>query len=618
MKTIGFHKTSNIFINTGIVALHRYLDKFNTIENHSFGEIKNELLPNKLIIENNNILKLLEEVYYFMGKEIYNTPTKKQKDQSDKFYFVEEPFSFEKFPKMNSFGFAGFITKPPFGPQPTPRVKPIKYAKLFAENSAFAHKIAKVYKENNLKLKFFEFKNNTLVENKDQKKGDSNIYLDEPYSKVPRLSFDKKYFNTGDLLCPLVNMRFKTLMTSKGTFALTSNLENFNSHLMSDDNIKISIIAKLLGYFSAGLAMYTYYNGYDKFSVSFFNSNNLLNIDSLYEKSFFYTKEEMECFKLPFQKNIRLEKFRYPKKDTEYYELGGGEESYSPTEITFLLIYTFFKKKFQFDFENENLSQDINPFYNTPYEKIPISIVTLKADKFASTMRPNFFEEYSNIKFIVRLMFLLESNKPRVSIGEMWRGLIVKTQKSDSIKNPSKRKHLERNMRTVFFSQILKNKTLLSEVENLFNKSYLQLVNNKSTGYRKYNIFLEFLKIYEPLINFGGMKMDKNLQQRALNLGKSIGYGILNFDGAKSLNDKKANAKNGRKYIIGMQKARTITQFRDVLIRVQRKYAISISNEILENIDEGNFIAIKQYAQLGALNTLNPVLSNQKSNQDEN
>ena len=107
--------------------------------------------------------------------------------------------------------------------------------------------------------------------------------------------------------------------------------------------------------------------------------------------------------------------------------------------------------------------------------------------------------------------------------------------------------------------------------------------------------------------------MDKSLQQRAINLGKSIGQGIINFDSPKNENEKKANAKNGRKYLISMHKARNIAQFREVLIRIQRKYSIAIANEIIENLDDSNYIAIKQYAQISALNTLNIVLSNQKS-----
>ena len=615
MKQIEFKKTSNIFINTGIIALHRYLKRFQ-LTDESFGEIKNELLPDKLIVENEQLMKLLKEVYYFMGKEIYDTPSKKQKEQSDKFFFIEEPFGFSKFPKMNSFGLAGFITKPPFGPQPTPRTEPIKFSKLYKDKPIFAKQIAGVFKENNQKLKFFDFTGDGIVENKKQVKGDSAIYLNEPYSKTPRISLEKKYFDKGESNCPILNESFKVLISSKGAFAFTSNLENFNSFLESDDNRKVSLKAKYLALFAPALSMYSYYKGYDFFNSTFFNSNNLVNINSLYTDEFFYTKDEMEGLKVPFQRNIKLEDFKYAKKNNEDYTIKSGEDSYSPQEITFLLIYTFYRKKFKIDIEESRLKVEIDPFENSPFEKIPISLVTFKADKFASTMRPNFYEEYSNVKFIIRLIHLLETNPlKRIPISELWRGLIFKSSKSDSIKDYSKKMMLERKYRADIIAKLLKGKSILPDMENLYSKSYLILIKSKDNdpGRRRYDLLTELLTIYEPTINFGGINMDKSLQQRAINLGKSIGQGIINFDSPKNENEKKANAKNGRKYLISMHKARNIAQFREVLIRIQRKYSIAIANEIIENLSESNYVAIKQYAQISALNTLNVVLSNQKS-----
>ncbi|HMQ08583.1 MAG TPA: hypothetical protein PKC30_14885 [Saprospiraceae bacterium] len=597
MNKLEFHRTSNIFINTGIVALHRCLKKYNDLESHCFGEIKNILLSEKLILENENLLNLLEEVYYYMGKEVYDTPNERQKIENANVYYDSKNNSFKRFPKMNTYGLTTLLTNNAQGTtrkkENSPKIKDLEKSK-----PELAEKFKKYYFQHGLKLL-------------------AKVYIDEPYSKITTLELSEKYFQNGEKNCPIIGEGFKQLLTGQNISPFLSGLSNFNTFLESSDR-KISLKALYLLRFAPALSMYSYYNYRDSLSCSFFNSSNLQNINTLYANEFYFTKNEMESFKVPFQKNIRLEKFKFLNKDNEEFEIGGGEESYSPAEITFLLLYTFFKKKFQFDFDDENINSEIDPFEDSPYEKMPISIVTLKADKFASTMRPNFFEEYSNIKFIIRLMYYLESNKPRIPIGELWRGLIVKTQKSDSIKDYTKRQYLERNLRTNFISRILKGKSLLSVIEDLFSKAFLQLVNNQTAGYRKYSLFIEFLKIYEPIIKFGGMKMDKNLQQRALNLGKSIGQGIINLDSPKNFNDKKANAKNGRKYIISMHKARTITQFRDVLIRIQRKYAISVSNEILENIDENNYVAIKQYAQLGALNILNTVMSNQNSNLNEN
>lgn len=614
MNKIEFHKTSNIFINTGIVALHRFIDRFQ-IHHDEFSEIRNELLPNKLIVENERVLELLEEVYYYMGKEVYDTPTKKQKDQSDKFYFIKEPFSYGKFPKMNSFGLAGFITKAPFGPAPTPRIKPRKFKDIYEEDPGFAKSIASVFRENDMVLKYFEITEDGISPNEKQKKGDSNIYLNEPYTKVPRLEFNEKYFQEGDNICPIINESFANLVSSKGTFAFLANVTNYNSFFGTDDSNKISLKAKYVSLFSPALAMYSY--GINKgnretFTCSFFNSSNFSNISECYDDEFFHLKDEMENMKIPYQRNIKFENFKYAKKDGSDGEVNSGFGVSSPHEVTFLLIYTFFKKKFQTDIDSQEIKAEIDPFEGSYFEKTPISLVTFKANEFASTMRPNFYEEYNNIKFIVRLLHKMESNKnKRIPVREFWQGLRIQIPKYSSVQGFSKSKEFaERQIRQSVISKILKGKSVLSDFEQLFSKCYLILTNGKQCGYRRYDLLTEFLNIYEPAINFGGTKMDKSLQQKAINLGKSIGYSIVNYDKPKNDTEKKTNAKNGRKYLISLHKARTIDQFREAIIRIQNKFGLSVSNEILENMDENNFKAIKQYAQISALNQLNAVLSN--------
>lgn len=615
MNKIEFHKTANIFVNTGIVALHRYINRFQS-KNDEFGEITNELLPDKLVVENERLLELMEEVYYYMGKEVYDTPTKEQQRKSDKYYFIKEPFDYGTFPKMTSFGLAGFITKAPFGPAPTPRIKPRKFKDIYDEDPEFAKNIAYVFRENDMTLKYFEITEEEIIPNEKQNKGDSNIYLNEPYTKTPRLYFDEKYFEDGENICPITNESFAKLDSSKGTFAFKANVTNFNSFFGTDDNNKISFKTKYLSLFSPALAMYSYYNGYDSFTASFFDSSTLTNINSLYDNEFFYLKDEMENMKLPFHRNIKFQNFKFAKKDGEEGEINSGAGANSPSEITFLLIYTFYKKKFQTKIDSQEIETEIDPFEDTPFEKVPISLITFKADKFGrNTMRPNFYEEYNNFKFIIRLLHNMESNQDkRIPVQTFWQGLRVKIPKFSTKKGFSKSKeYAEVQIRQSVISKILKGKSVLSDFEQLFSKSYLILTNGKQCGYRRYDLLTEFLKIYEPAINFEGINMDKSLQQKALNLGKMIGQAILRYDEAKSIAEKKANAKNGRKYLIGLHKARTIDQFRDAIIRIQRRFTLSVSNEIFENMDEQNFKAIKQYAQISALNTLNVILSNQKS-----
>jgi hypothetical protein len=590
MNKIEFHKTANIFVNTGIVALHRYIMKF-LLENQEFGGIRNELLPDKLIIENERLLELLEEVYYFMGREVYDTASADQINKNENVYFDTANDKFVRFPKMNTYGLTHLLTN---NAQGTTRIK---------ENSPKIKQLEKSNPELALKIKaYFENSNLKLL---------SKVYIDEPYSKITTLQLEEKYYKKGGNRCPIIGEDFKYLVEATNTSPFLSGLRNFNSQLGSSDK-KVSQKALYLLRFSPALAMYSYYNVYDSFTCSFFNSNSLDNINALYDDEFFRLKDEMKHMKLPFHNNIKFENFKFSKKGGEEVEIDASLGAQSPNEVTFLLIYTFYKKKFRDEIDSENLTVEIDPFEDSPFEKVPISLVTLKADKFASTMRPNFYEEYNNIKFIVRLLHKMEMHEPkRIPMIDFWQGLVIQLPKyAHKQKYDKSRAHAERNIRQSVISKILKGKSILSDFEQLFSKSYMILSNGKTCGFRRYDLLTEFLTIYEPAINFGGMNMDKSLQQKAINLGKSIGGSILYYNSPKNDVEKKTNAKNGRKYLISLNKARTIEQFREAIIRIQNKFALSVSNEILENLDEQNFKAIKQYAQISALNQLNAVLSN--------
>ena len=592
MNKIEFHKTANIFVNTGTVALHRYIKKFQLV-NQEFGDIRNELLPEKLIIENERLFELLEEVYYFMGREVYDTASAEQLNKNENVYYDTTNEKFVRFPKMNTYGLTHLLTNNAQGTTRKKENSP-KIKQLEKSNPELASKIKTYFESNNLKLL-------------------SKVYIDEPYSKITTLHLDEKYFIGGNARCPIIGEDFKYLVEATNTSPFLSGLRNFNSQLGSSDK-KVSQKALYLLRFSPALAMYSYYNGYDSFTCSFFNSNSLNNINTLYDDEFFRLKDEMKHMKLPFHNNIRFENFKFSKKGGEEVEIEAGFGAQSPNEVTFLLIYTFYKKKFRDELDSENLNVEVDPFEDSPFEKVPISLVTFKADKFASTMRPNFYEEYNNVKFIVRLLHKMEMHKPkRIPILDFWHGLVIELPKyAHKQKYDKSRAHAERQIRQAVISKVLKGKSVLSDFEQLFSKCYMILSNGKACGYRRYDLLTEFLTIYEPAINFGGMNMDKSLQQKAINLGKSIGYSIVNYDNPKNDTEKKTNAKNGRKYLISLHKARTIDQFRETIIRIQNKFTLSVSNEILENLNEQNFKAIKQYAQISALNQLNAVLSTNK------
>ena len=614
MNKIEFKKTSNIFVNTGIVALHRYLKRFDTLEKHTFGEIKNELLPDKLIIENENLLELLEEVYYYMGREVYDTVTLEQEEnvksiKDCNLYYDTQKDTFIPFPRIRSYGFPLLLTNGrPKNTKKENNQKTLK--KLREENKDLANSFIEEFKKNKLKL-------------------GSIIYFDEAYTTIPRLEKPKQEYFINDGIkartCALTGEEYKKLINinNNSPFIKLQGIQNFSS-FFNTSSLEISWKSMFVIRFSPTIAMYSYFKGsdnpkdlYDNFITFFLNSNNLVNINSLYSDEFFYTIDELKHLKPPFKRNCRFASFKYSKDHVGDINKNLGDDAFNFDELTFILIYSFFKKHFENEFDEIDVNSANNPFTDFPFEKIPISLIILKTKAFgrSKSMMPEGFEEFNNVKFLIRLFYHLETNpKKRISINELWNGLKITLPKyKDKKPFAYSRARAERLIRVSTISKILRGKSCISDITNLFIKSFLILTASKDNnpGYRKYDLLTEFVKIYEPIIKFGGIKMDKNLQQKAINLGESIGDSIITLDNPKNEMDKISNAKYGRKYIIGLHKARTITQFRDALIRIQRKYGVSIANDIIENLNENNYIAIKQYAQIGALNTLNTFLSNQ-------
>ena len=617
IRTITFRRTSNIFINAGIVGLVRFIEKFKIAYPDKFPSLEvSPLSKNELTIQCEELMEFLEEVYYFMGKEVYDLSNEKQLKAADKYYFIKEPFLYKPFAKMTSYGLSGFITKAPFGPQPIPK-KPenaIFFKNLFNDDKEFANKVASVYKEKGLNIKGFEILENEVIVNKKMKKGDSRIFLNEPYTKTPILNFSEEYFEKGKKLCPILNEKFKKLVSSKGCLPFSSSLENFNTFLNSDDQLKISLKARFLALFAPSICFYSYQNNFKTVIFNFFNSDSLKNIASLYNWSMFFQPDELR--KINYSTNFKLTDFEIKNKDSSKAKIESFKDVVWPSEITFMLLYTFYKEQFEKELidEDNNAKNYFDPFIDNPLDKIPFSLVSFRADKFATTLRPTFYEEYTNVKYILRLIYLLESEG--ITTQSIWQGLKLYSPKSFTIKKNdfSKGKAVERQIRASVLGKVLKGKTIIHDIEKLFFDSYKYLLANENPGYRSYKKLLAFLLLYENSINFENHKnMTEQLQQRAVNLGKSLSYGILNFENPKNDNARKTNAKSGRKYIIRLHKARTLEQFTEALISIMKKYGVSVSNEILENLNKENFIMVRQYAVIGALNGINAVLSSQNN-----
>jgi hypothetical protein len=596
MNKIKFRKTSNAFHNAGIVALYIFLQihKENSEIPYDFDFTLHE---DELEIDSEDLFTLMEDVYYLMGKEIYDTSGKNALEKADKYFFVKEPFKAEAFAKMKTYGLGALITNDPTAVA-SKRGRKIKFEKLLSEDPKFALAIARFLNSKSKKLKFYTFTDaGELVENpiisgkkrEENKGGESEIFIDAPYTKTTELPVDKKFFEPGDEVCYLTGERYKKLVDTQNTTPF-SNLKNFSSYLNTSDK-KVSWKAMYISRFAPKLSYYQYVNGLESLAIYIFNSNNLLNLYKIYKQNNLH-KDAIQLIEGNYMSNFELAKFN--DKWNDFYT--------GQYDNLFMLLYTFYVRVLKSQITQQKAqSSSYNPFEETEFKSTPISVIYFRANQFAKTMRPNNFEELNNFKFLIRLIYYFQSQG--IELPAVFRGLLYL---EPSLRGKKNSFQLERQLRDKVLEKIIKTKPIIKEIESLFFDCFRHITSNESVGFKNYKQLLLLLNLYEPIIKYGGNQfMNPELQQRAINLGKSIGQGILNHDTNQR---PETNAKQGRAYIIAIRKARTLSQFLDELTRIQFKFGNSVSNDILQEIKEENFIYIKQFTTISALNQLNSAL----------
>jgi hypothetical protein len=617
LREIIFRKTSNVFLNTGIVALYDYLEKFqDQLEGLTF-----QLNKDELVVSGERLLERLEWVYEEMGDELYNHS---QEEGNTKYYFKKNPFEPIPFTTMNSYGLSGFITKPPLGPTPvaSKRGEKIKFSELLKKDEVLALKIAEFYLKNKLELKFHTLSSDeggVKIEFKsDKKKGDSEVFLESPYTKVPDISYTKEHFQAGDQVCSLTGEGFKKLKKSTSTYAFFSGSEsgitNFNSFMDFTDK-EISWKAMYLCRFAPKYCFYRYTGKFESIFCYLFETDTLTNLKELFDRHHLFM-DRIEWRAARYLSNFRLKKFG-SKKDNEAKETI-STDYVLPEETLFMLIFTIYRNLLMSRGMETGEELEMDIFAEVLGKKhIPLSLVSFRADKFASTMRPTAFEQFNHFKFTVRLMAFLEKQAGGYFFQNLLRSLLFKERSDRSAQDSYRR---ERRLRNSVLSKLMHQKPVLPDLETFFVKCFLYLNStdeqDKSEANRKdYDTIFQLVKFYEPIIQRRNMDKEKvkSLQERAIKLGYSIGKSVLEFEG----NQPGTNAKQARAYMIHLHKSRTAEQFREAIIRFQKKYGIMVSGELLEAEDmndDQSFVFIKQFTVMAALNLLNGALKPKSSN----
>ena len=471
MTSIEFNRTSNVFLNTGIIALHYYLEMCAEDQNllaYPIDQSNFQLEKDKLTITHDNLFQLLEDVYYLMGKEIYDTSGKTALEKVDKYYFIENPFEAIPFAKMKTYGLGELITNDP-APVASKHGKKIKFEKLIKTDTPFAERIAFFLREKGKKIKFFSIVEGIVKENeringkrKENQGGESEIFINAGYTKTPEIEFDKNYFKYGNEYCYLTGESFKKLVDNQNTSPFFSGLLNFNSHLKGNDK-KISWKAMYLSRFAPKYCLYMYVSGLESIVCYLFESDNLKQLQQLYDENRSIFKSKLELLDANYMSNFKFHNFNY-KKDNED-KLTLKSDYTEQAEISFMLIYTIYRQILFNQGINEitDTEDDFDPMAESSFKKLSVSLVSFRADKFASTLRPNAFEYFNNFKFAIRLINHLERNG--VNFYQALSSLKLLKPSEKSSKNRERLKRLTRNK---VLKKMLNQKSILQDIETLF------------------------------------------------------------------------------------------------------------------------------------------------------
>lgn len=265
--------------------------------------------------------------------------------------------------------------------------------------------------------------------------------------------------------------------------------------------------------------------------------------------------------------------------------------------LPYELLWAFFHDTYSLlraEAETRAKSMDeLTTFCTKPFIETPLHLILLMISSKGQTFMLKEIIAYTETAYVFRL---LHSFRERLSadykfMNKVFQDLYlpVKKDKPFDLSN-----YLWRNR---ILQQVLQKKPILQNVEQLaFRKSLIQ-------EFPYVGSLLEFTRYYQLIIQ-EGRGMTKEQVEVAVNLGRQIV--ISAKEAAKDVSDSNFDRVKGD--LFTLRKARTVTDFLEQLNRIQFRYNITVSNQILGGILEEpgvSFADFKSYCLLAALNTYN-------------
>lgn len=552
-QVIIFKKTSDPFISAGIIGLYKYCQKRKKEKN----DLEFEILDNQLKIKSNNLEKVLKELYYDMGKEIYDTSTKKQKAKNEGFYYDENKDDFIRFPKVKTTGFASLI----HDAQPTPLGKFVNLNDKKKNGKVIQKGLESI--NNKLYQRIIEFsKKHRIVLGK-------KIWFNDRNTATPNL--EKMNIEKGNQQCFICGKSYKKTYVSKSYSPFiggTSAPRNFVS--MTKGTEKICWKCFYLQRFSPLNTFYYSDFKNNKMNIFIFINNSLIGMKKMhlnFLRDFLYPRDVL--IDNNYSRNFSI--YNFEKTDTKiYFNLF--------SEQLLLLLYTIYKKIEKLKIKKSDLDEIFQIEYEIEYNT---EIFYFQAKKFSSTMRPVSVNSFNKMHYIFQLFRAIDANLNFYFL--LLELLIAKDEGNMKIDRAT--------LRNEWAEKVLNLKSTIFTLEKLVWNNF-----SKKDFYGTFDNIIDWLKIYESRINYGGNKMmNDEIRDLAIKLGSQIGFAAKN--------DRNPTVGKGK--LISMKKSRTLSKFLDQLISFQSRYNLVINKEILTSINEDNFDYFRQFTIISALNSFN-------------
>lgn len=544
---IIFPKLSHFWMDSGLLGLYKIAKK----ENPSEMGVEIHLTDEGLTFKGteDNLTALFNKSYKSLLDQYYNKSTEKQKQNNKGFYYDSKEDKFVRFPKVKSMGVAGLI----FSKAPRMTAKQVKYDVI--EVNEAGKKIKKKVlppEYSHLQDRFDSFLSETGL-----KISANNLLIDGPNAIQPQVEIKvKKEKEKGK--CFICGEASHLLTDIGGTvypmITGSSGVLSFNSNGGSPE--KVCWKCGFLGKFVPVNGFYIYND--ESYNIYFPYSSSLVKMSEVYD--------DFQAVKID-DPNL-LKNFEN--------QLGGYFQR--PFEQLFTFLYSLYWTVLSKKITDEGGSElDFEKLFNVVISKAPLEFYTVNTTALGDTQMGKMIWPFNDSVYIFRLFDNIEKNK--IKIKEVMANLIDYEQ----TKNENKTM-----LRNTVCERILKKSSIVELIEqhafhiNKSKKQYVKPIH-------------DFVIEYEKILKEGNDKVNQEIIDTAVSLGKTIGLSVSSA------------GRKGKGDLFRLRKTRKPEDFLNEVNRIQIKYGALVTADLYGKGQEfeNNFIEFKQFCMIAALNTFN-------------